>query len=1076
MALNIVLLLVGGVLGYAAYAIRLRLRPIPQFILRALFDAVPRAIIVFRPDKRYHYLTPYVEKLLGIPHGQPIGKTHQELVDLGIKTPALVGLDEALTGDVYEEPLMPTLLGGETVGWRKGVYWPVRNERGAVVNAIFAAQRMEEAFKLIEDTHRQSMILASVKDAIIVVDLDYRITDWNLAAELLYGFSAQEAFGQTVRELVRSDITVEEREQSRNDLRQKGFWQGKSIRFTKSGQRLIIESRASRLHDKSGAIVGYVSLDTDITDQAEMEDALRLSEERYRSLFENALEGIFRCTLEGQFTEVNPALVALLGYESAEEVLTLHLPEYVRLLIQQSSPQVINVMDVSWQKKNGALLIIDVSAHRIADEDNKPLYFDGTIADVTERKQAEAALRQSEERFRALVENGTDIISVLDSQGKLTYISPSVQRVLGYSPDDFSNAIFYDFVHPDDVASAREFFAQVARAVPAFYHNLFPLNVRIRHKDGTWRDIEITRNNSPLNYPSLQGIAINARDVTERNRVNEKLRRQNEYLTALNETTLSLIERLDIDELLEDIIERAGTLLEAPQGYIFLLEPDGQTMKTRVVIGLQPRLKGYRIKRGQGLSGRVWDTGRTIVVNNFENWNNSKYDFKSRHIRASIAAPLKSGTQVVGVLGLTHTNSALTFSADEIEMFNRFAELASIALDNARLYSAAQKELVDRTRADEELRQLNAELEERVKQRTAELGRREAQLSGVLDAMGEGVFFSEAFFIRYTNRALAEMTGYKIEELINQPNAIFKSVKASPEDAARFTEEFVTAGQVWRGELTIRRKDGTEFPAGLTVALVADANADIFGAVTVVRDITQEKELAEQKSAFLANASHELRTPLTNFKTRLYLLRKQPERLNDHVAVLDRVTDRMTSLVEDLLDASRFDRGVIPLQHDVVLLQPLIEDVVLLQQPEAHRKNIRLTTHMPDDPVYIYGDANRIIQVVVNLVVNAINYTSDEGSVSVELLCQERNALIRVSDTGMGITPEHLPRIFEAFFRGSEGSIQGTGLGLFISKEIVDLHGGSLVVESKVGEGTTFTVCLPLSENPPMPEELAASS
>jgi two-component system phosphate regulon sensor histidine kinase PhoR len=232
----------------------------------------------------------------------------------------------------------------------------------------------------------------------------------------------------------------------------------------------------------------------------------------------------------------------------------------------------------------------------------------------------------------------------------------------------------------------------------------------------------------------------------------------------------------------------------------------------------------------------------------------------------------------------------------------------------------------------------------------------------------------------------------------------------------------------------------------------------------VVRDITQEKELAEQKSAFLANASHELRTPLTNFKTRLYLLRKQPARLEDHVAILDRVTDRMTSLVEDLLDASRFERGVIPLQQDDVILQPLIEDVVLLQQPEAQRKNIHVIMNLADNPVHVYADANRIVQVLVNLVVNAINYTDNEGRVSVDLLEQENMAIIRVQDTGMGIIPEHLPRVFEAFFRGSEGSIQGTGLGLYISKQIVDLHHGSLTVDSKRGEGTTFTVCLPLTD------------
>jgi signal transduction histidine kinase len=148
---------------------------------------------------------------------------------------------------------------------------------------------------------------------------------------------------------------------------------------------------------------------------------------------------------------------------------------------------------------------------------------------------------------------------------------------------------------------------------------------------------------------------------------------------------------------------------------------------------------------------------------------------------------------------------------------------------------------------------------------------------------------------------------------------------------------------------------------------------------------------------------------------------------------------------------------------------------VLLQQPEALRKNIQLTTKMPDDPVHIFADANRIVQVLVNLVVNAINYTENEGRVRVELLAQveDRNVIIHVQDTGTGIAPEHLPHIFDAFFRGSEGSVHGTGLGLFISKEIVDLHGGVLTVESKLREGTTFTVCLPYDATPAAEEQLA---
>jgi len=233
--------------------------------------------------------------------------------------------------------------------------------------------------------------------------------------------------------------------------------------------------------------------------------------------------------------------------------------------------------------------------------------------------------------------------------------------------------------------------------------------------------------------------------------------------------------------------------------------------------------------------------------------------------------------------------------------------------------------------------------------------------------------------------------------------------------------------------------------------------------VLVVRDITEEKQLEEQKSKFIANASHELRTPLTNLKTRLYLLRRQPERSQEHLGVIERVTGRMAQLVDDLLDVTRFERGAIQLAEQVVTLQGIVRDVVEMQRPEAARKQIALTLEMQPEPVRVVGDADRLTQVMVNLVINAVNYTPDSGSIFICLNIENNLAQIRIIDTGMGIGPEHMRRIFEPFFRASEGAVRGTGLGLSISREIARLHGGDIVVHSEVAKGSTFILSLPLA-------------
>jgi signal transduction histidine kinase len=232
------------------------------------------------------------------------------------------------------------------------------------------------------------------------------------------------------------------------------------------------------------------------------------------------------------------------------------------------------------------------------------------------------------------------------------------------------------------------------------------------------------------------------------------------------------------------------------------------------------------------------------------------------------------------------------------------------------------------------------------------------------------------------------------------------------------------------------------------------------GAVTVIRDISQEKRLEAQKARFIATASHELRTPLANIKTRLYLMRRQPDKADSHLEVVEYVTDRMRELVEDLLDVSRFEHGIISLVHRPVVLQDLAEYVVQIQRSEADEKSIDVRVIGPGEPVVVSGDASRLTQVITNLITNAINYTPVGGRVEVRVeAISEKAAALHVEDTGIGIPAEMLPHIFKPFFRASDFH-GGTGLGLSIAREIVELHQGRIEVVSTEGKGTCFSVYL----------------
>ena len=230
------------------------------------------------------------------------------------------------------------------------------------------------------------------------------------------------------------------------------------------------------------------------------------------------------------------------------------------------------------------------------------------------------------------------------------------------------------------------------------------------------------------------------------------------------------------------------------------------------------------------------------------------------------------------------------------------------------------------------------------------------------------------------------------------------------------------------------------------------------------------KELDRLKSKFVSNVSHELRTPVANLNLYLNLLeRGRPDKRDHYLTVLKEQTARLSTLIEDILDLARLERDKTTTVFAPVDLNALVEGVIVAHQPQAEGADLALTCLPAPGLPSVHGDRNRLTQVVTNLVANALNYTL-AGAVQVSTRMDEARqmACLEVRDTGIGIEPEDVPHLFDRFYRGkrvSQSDIPGTGLGLAIVKEIVDLDGGEIAVASRVGEGSTFTVWLPVEQS-----------
>jgi class 3 adenylate cyclase/HAMP domain-containing protein len=305
-----------------------------------------------------------------------------------------------------------------------------------------------------------------------------------------------------------------------------------------------------------------------------------------------------------------------------------------------------------------------------------------------------------EERLITVVSNAPIILFSLDQDGALTLLEGKGLDKLKIEPDSaMGQPLSAVFGRSPEILSAAED-ARRGETVN-----------RVAKLDRQIFEVWCTPLHTGLSG-DVGAIGV-ATDVTERVLAQDKLRRQADYLAALNETTLGIISRLDLDELLQAVISRAGQLLQAPHGYIYLAEDKIGEIRRRIGVGIYKESVGFCLQPGQGVAGRVWQSGKPFVVNNYGNWEGRiPRGIHDGFIREVIGVPLKSGQQVVGVLGMAYDNNSHgNFGDEEVRLLTRFAELASLSLDNARLYAAAQEARRRSEEANERVLEQNRMLE-----------------------------------------------------------------------------------------------------------------------------------------------------------------------------------------------------------------------------------------------------------------------------------------------------------------------------------------------------------------------------
>ena len=376
-----------------------------------------------------------------------------------------------------------------------------------------------------------------------------------------------------------------------------------------------------------------------------------------------------------------------------------------------------------------------------------------------------------------------------------------------------------------------------------------------------------------------------------------------------------------------------------------------------------------------------------------------------------------------------------------------------------------------------ELKRLHGTLEKKVLQRTKDLEQITSKNEAILTSIGDGlVVVDKEGKISYINKSFEEMLGWSAQEIIGKsmvevvPREDINGIEVS------FKERILTqvlAGQKFVANLTnpfyYIRKDKSRFPASSIVAPVI-LKKKIIGAVEVFRDITKEKEVDKAKTEFVSLASHQLRTPLStvNWYSEMLLTGDVGEVTPEQKKYLEEIyngNQRMVELVNTLLDVSRIELGTFFMESKPTDIVSLARSIIDEQKLYIDEKNIKFSSSFENTVPFIQADPKLLHMVIQNILSNAVKYTPDGGKITFSLsLDSTQNVVLKVSDTGYGIPKNQQNRIFTKLFRADNvigKDTEGTGLGLYIAKSIVEQSGGKLWFESEENIGSTFYVTLP---------------